>query len=122
MPVQFVPEKAELSLRNPENLILVENSIDEVVIRAARDNLSEKDKGWLIRYLAAEGFISNEFEDCGRPGWQSATPITWVVDHGWTRPGPVQLQRVDRFIIQLFVSASVLWLAQMAVAFLYSSL
>jgi hypothetical protein len=122
MPVQFVPEKAELSLRNPENLILVENSDCEVVIRSVRDNLSEREKASLIRYLAAEGFISNDFEDCGKPGWQCATPITWVVDHGWTRPGPAHLQRVDRFIIQLFVSASVLWLAQMAVAFLYSSL
>ena len=44
MRVQFVPQKAELSLRNPENLILVENSEDSVVIRAARDNFSERKK------------------------------------------------------------------------------
>jgi len=120
MRVQFVPEKAELSLRHPENLILVENSADEVVIRAARDNLSEREKAWLIRYLAAEGFICDEFENFGKSGWRSATPITWMVDHDWTRREPTHLQRVDRFIIQLFVSASVLWLALMAFAFLRS--
>src|SRR5215468_65408 len=105
MPVQFVPEKAELSLRNPENLILVENSAGEVIIRAVRDNLSEREKASLIRYLAAEGFISDEFEDFGKSSWRSGTPIKWVVDHGWTRPGPAHLQRVDRVMIQLFVSA-----------------
>jgi hypothetical protein len=117
MRVQFVPEKAELSLQNPENLVLVENSGDGVVIRAARDNLSERKKAWLIRYLAAEGFISDEFEDF-RTNW-TGTSITWVVDQSWIRHRIIRLQRVDRFLIQLFVSASVLWLALMIFAFVH---
>lgn len=118
MRVQFVPEKAELSLRNPENLILIENSGDGVVIRAARDNLSERKKAWLIRYLAAEGFISDEFEDFRTDDWTGAS-IIWVVDQSWLRRKIAHLQRVDRFMIQLFVSVSVLWLALMAFAIVH---
>jgi hypothetical protein len=120
MRVQFVPETAELSLRKPENLILVENSEDSVVIRAARDNFSERAKVCFIRYLAAEGFISGEFEQFRKSDWRG-TAITWVVGHGWVRREPAYLQRLDRFIIQLFVSASILWLAQMSLAFLCST-
>jgi hypothetical protein len=121
MRVQFVPEKAQLSLLKPENLILVENSEERVVIRATRDNFSEREKACFIRYLAAEGFISDEFEDFRKSGWHG-TSIAWLVDQGWSKREPVHLQRVDRFMIQLFASASVLWLGQMAFAFLYSAL
>ncbi len=120
MRVQFVPEKATLSLRNPENLIVVENSGDSVVIRATRDNFSEREKVCFIRYLAAEGFISDEFEHFRKSDWPG-TSITWVVDHRWVRRKPAYLQRVDRFMIQLFVFASILWLAQMSFAFLSSA-
>src|SRR6266481_4991782 len=80
MRVQFVPEKAELDLRSPKNLILIENNEDSVVIHAARDNLSERGKACFIRYLAAEGFISNEFERFGKSGSRPTTSITWVVE------------------------------------------
>src|SRR5215475_10740284 len=104
MRVQFVPEKVEMSLQNPENLILVENSGDGVVIRATRDNLSDRKKAWFIRYLAAEGFISDEFEHFRTVDW-TGTSIRWVVDQSWTRREITHSQRVDRLMIQLFVSA-----------------
>jgi hypothetical protein len=121
MRVQFVPERTKLSLRNPENVILVENSEASVVIRAAHDGFSEGEKVCFIRYLAAEGFISDEFENFRKSGWQG-TPITWTLDQSWAKRGPGYLQRVDRFMIQLFASASIMWLAQIAFAFLYSAL
>jgi len=121
MRVQFVPQKAELSLRNPENLILVENSEDSVVIRAARDNFSERKKVCFIRYLAAEGFISDEFQGFGKSGSRRTTSISWVVDQDPLKCEPAQLQRADRFMIQLFISASALWLALMVFAFLHSA-
>jgi hypothetical protein len=120
MRVQFVPQKAELPLLNPKNLIVVENSEDCVVIRAARDNFSEREKVCFIRYLAAEGFISDQFERFRESDWQG-TSIAWVVDQSWVKREPAHLQRVDRFMIQLFVSASILWLAQMSLAFLSSA-
>ena len=120
MRVQFVPEKAELPLLNPKNLIVVENSEDSVVIRAARDNFSERKKVCFIRYLAAEGFISDEFQGFGKSGSRRTTSISWVVDRDPLKCEPAQLKRADRFMIQLFVSASVLWLALMTFAFLQS--
>jgi len=120
MRVQFVPQKAELSLRNPENLILVENSEDSVVIRAARDNFSERKKVCFIRYLAAEGFISDEFQGFGKSGSRRTTSISWVVDQERAQRQCTHLERVDRFMIQLFLWASALWLALMAFAFLHS--
>ena len=121
MRVQFVPEKATLSLRNPENLILVENSEDSVVIRAARDNFSERKKVCFIRYLAAEGFISDEFQGFGKSGSRRTTSISWVVDQDPLKCESAQLKRADRFMIQLFISASALWLALMVFAFLHSA-
>jgi hypothetical protein len=121
MRVQFVPEKAELALRSPKNLILVENNEDGVVIHAARDNLSERGKACFIRYLAAEGFISDDFERFGKSGSRRTTSITWVVERDRAQRQPTRLERADRFMIQLFVSASVLWLALMAYAFLHSA-
>src|SRR4029077_13402553 len=121
MRVQFVPQKAELSLRNPENLILVENSEDSVIIRAARDNFSERKKVCFIRYLAAEGFMSDEFKGFGKSGSRRTTSISWVVDQEPLKHEPAQFKRADRFMIKLFISASALWLALMVIAFLHSA-
>jgi hypothetical protein len=67
MRAQTIPKKAELSLQNPENLILVENTEDGVIIRAARDNFCKQRKLLFIRYLAAEGYISDEFQNSANP-------------------------------------------------------
>lgn len=116
MRVQFVPRKARLSLRSPNNLILVENSENRVVIRAARNDFSEHEKAIFIRYLAAEGFISDEFESYRNSGWRGSS-ISWAV--GAPRQS-TRLERVQRIMIQLLVMASVLWLALIAFALLRS--
>jgi hypothetical protein len=121
MRVQYVPQKAQLHLRNPNNLILLENNVDGVVIRAARDNLSERAKACFIRYLAAEGFISDEFKSFGKSGSHHTTSITWVVEQNCARRQHSRLQRVERFMIQLLISASALWLALLAFALLRSA-
>jgi len=120
MRVQFVPERVQLSLQNPENFIQIENSDDHVVIRAARDNFNERERISFIRYLAAEGFISDEFGSFGKSG-RLGTSITWIVDGNQPKPTPAYLQRIDRFLIQLVVSASILWLVLMALDFLRST-
>jgi hypothetical protein len=112
MHVQSIPQKSELSLQRPENLIEVENSDGSVIIRAARDNFSERRKEFFIRYLAAEGFIPGDFEKYA---------IIWAIDLGWVEHGPVLVQRTNRFMLRLFISASLLWLALMSIAFLWSA-
>ena len=121
MRVQYVPQKAQLPLRNPNNLILVENNADGVVIRAARDNFSERAKACFIRYLAAEGFISDEFKSFGRSGSPHTTSIVWVVEQNWARRQHSRLERIERFMIQLLISASAVWLALLAFALLRSA-
>ena len=118
MRVQFVPRKARLSLRNPKNLILVENSENRVVIRAAHDDFSEREKATLIRYLAAEGFISDEFERYQQRGWRGSS-IRWTVERAQRQS--TRLERVERFMIQLLVTASALWLALLAFALFHSA-
>lgn len=121
MRVQIVPEKTELSLGNPENLLLIENNEGGVVIRAARDNFSERGKACFIRYLAAEGFISVEFERFPRTASHASTSITWAVDQSWVKRDYAVRQRANRFMIRLFIVASALWLAFMTFAFLHSA-
>ena len=116
MRVQSVPKKAELSLQNPENLILVENNEDGVMIRAARDNFSERKKLCFIRYLAAEGYISDEFQYFGKSAPHDSLSIIWAIDGTLVNNSPAILQRANRFMIRLILAASVLWLALLALA------
>jgi hypothetical protein len=95
MRVQIVPEKTELSLQNPKNLILVENNDDGVIIRAARDNFSERGKASFIRYLAAEGFISEDFQTFPKSASGSSTSIIWAVDQSWVKHDYVIRQRAN---------------------------
>src|SRR3954470_18010644 len=83
MRVQTVPKKAELYLQNPENLILVENTEDGVIIRAARDNFSKQRKLLFIRYLAAEGYILDEFQNFGKSARHDSLSIIWAIDRTW---------------------------------------
>lgn len=114
MRVQTVPKKAELSVQSPENLILVENSHDGVIIRAARDNFSDRRKLFFIRYLAAEGYISDEFQNFGKSTPHGSLSIVWAIDRGWIKNAPALLRRANRFMIRLLLAASILWLALMA--------
>jgi hypothetical protein len=117
MRVQFVPEKAKLSLFNPRKRILVENSDEGVIITAAHDNFSEPEKVCLVRYLAAEGFISDDFEDFAKSGGHVSTPVSWTVQQARPMREP-SLKCANRFMIRLFISASVLWLLLIIFAFL----
>lgn len=101
MRVQFVPEKTELSLLYPENLIVVKNSESRVLIRVTHDNFSEQEKIVLIRYLAAEGFISDEFENFRKSGWHGS-PIIWTVSRKPVNRVRGFLKSFWRFMIQLF--------------------
>ena len=121
MRVQFVPQKTELSLNNPDNLILIENQDDRVLIRAARDNFSERGKVFFIRYLAAEGYISDEFQEFPNSASHGSASISWAVDRSWVKLDPSRLERTNRFMVWLIVFVSVMWLALMTLAFWHAA-
>src|SRR6266498_5245282 len=98
MRVQYVPEKVELTLRDPEKRIVVENSDHGVVIHSAPHNFTRREKIRVIRYLAAEGFISDEFEDFATPDSRMPTPIAWGADPKLAISQPSGLRRVDRLM------------------------
>jgi hypothetical protein len=116
MRVQAVPKKAKLSLESPENLILVENNEDGVIIRAARDNFTERRKILFIRYLAAEGYICDEFQNFGKSTWRHSFSLIWAVERNWMKKAPAVLRGANLFMIRLLLAASILWLALMALA------
>ncbi len=121
MRVQIVPEKTTLSLHSPENLILIENADGGVIIRAAFDNLSEQGKASIVRYLVAEGFISDEFQGFPNSISQGSSSIIWVVDQSWVKREHALRKRADRFMVRLFVATSVLWVVLMSYALLHSA-
>ena len=55
------PQQFEFAISS-SNQILVENHAEEVIIRAARDTLSSREKLFIIRHLAMEGFIPERYQ------------------------------------------------------------
>ena len=73
-----VPERFELYIPDLDNHLLIENNEGGVVIRAARDNLSDKRKTYFIRHLAAEGFIPDRYEWFPDPAEDGFLGVKWV--------------------------------------------
>ena len=110
------PAPIQFSTHNPPNLIVVERCRDGVVIRAAQNNFSERRKAFLIRQLAAEGYIPDPFEQ-----FTEAAPIpglTWIVDRSLMVVGWEATNRTRRFMQRLIAGACLLLLCEVALAFL----
>jgi len=100
-----------------DNLLLVESSPEAVVIRAARDNFSERRKMFFIRELAAEGFIPDEYQwSCG-PGSYGQGGLAWLVDRSWIRLPDAWARRSRCFMHRLLAGSCVLWLVLMTAVF-----
>ena len=115
-----IPRIAELSTQNPENFIRVENCADSVVIRAARNNFSERRKSFFIRHLATEGYIPADYAWSPADGGSWGSRLQWIVDSSWGRTGPEPARRATPFMIRLMVYGSLLWLELMALLLLYA--
>ncbi len=59
---QETPTQFEFYLPELDNMVLVESGPEGVVIRAARNNFSERRKSFFIPQLAAEGYIPDIYE------------------------------------------------------------
>ncbi len=112
------PELFELSIRRPENHLLIENRADTVFIRAARDNFSPREKRFFVRYLATEGYIPPRyrwFSECEETGYSR---LTWSID-GFREPPLAEVRRkAVRQVLRAILGAGLVWLALMIYAFL----
>ena len=97
----------EFSTNNPENVIVIENYGERVIFRAAHDNFSARRKAFLIRQLAAEGYIPGRYERLTEDDWDHS--LTWVVDRSLIRMGPEAKRRVSRFMQRLIMGSCLLW-------------
>ena len=113
----LVPELVVLATAQPENLIIVENHANKVVIRAARDNYSERRKTCFMRYLATEGYIPDYYQWLGdreRP----LCGLDWVADGSLLKDQSSETSQPLRQVLRVLFCAGLLWLALMSFAFL----
>jgi hypothetical protein len=110
-----LPFSVQFSTHNPPNLIIIESHRNQVVFRAAQDNFSERRKAFLIRQLAAEGYIPDEFEEYTEHTRNSN--LIWVIDRSLLYIGPEASRRCSRFMQRLVVGGCVLWLVEIGLLF-----
>jgi hypothetical protein len=91
-----------------DTLLQVEESDGTVVVRATRDTVSERRKQCFIRELAAEGFIPDSYRWFLLASSESFRGVRWVVDTSWVKLSEVVTIRVRRFMMRLFLSATLL--------------
>ena len=108
-PIQF-------STLNPENIIAIENHGNRVTFRAAYDNFSIRRKAFLIRELAAEGYIPDRFEYVTEDLWDDG--LTWLVDRSLAVMGVEATRRCNRAMQRLLLTGCALWLAEITILLL----
>ncbi len=104
------------STHNPENFIIIENRRKGVVIRAAQNNFSPRRKAFLIRQLAAEGYIPDRYEQVTEEAWDRT--LVWVVDRSLLMLGREAARRTRRAMQRLIVGGCALWLLEIALLLL----
>ncbi len=114
------PRQAEFRISRPRNVIVVENCGDVVLVRAARDNFSERRKRLFIRHLAAEGFIPGRFEKLSAESVNGVPGLEWIVETA--KPVSEAVQRPSPLLRILWIVflGSLLWLGLMVLAFSHS--
>jgi len=113
-----LPGRFELRHHCPDNLILVENYFNEVIIRAARDNFSARQKLFFIRHLAAEGYIPARYQRLAEFGETAQERFTWVIDRSWLGRGATIRCEANQFMYGLFFGGVLMWLALIIALFL----
>jgi hypothetical protein len=101
----------EFSLSGSDNLVLVETTADEVIIRTSRDGLSEERKAAFIRELANEGFIPDSYRWRGYARWH--VDPTWP----WERSADLNAFTFP-LMAKLYAGSAAFWLSVMVLLFL----
>ena len=97
-----------------DTLLLVEETSDEVVVRATRNTFSAERKAAFVRRLASEGFISDSFRWYSSVEPRTDPRVRRVIDHSWLQIGENVRATARRFMVRLLVSAAVLWVLLLA--------
>jgi hypothetical protein len=108
------PRPYEFYLRDLDNYLLVESSARGVVIRASRNNCSERRKAFFLREISAEGYIPDRRQ--APTALQPPRDVEWIIDESWKTPSPPRLG--TSLMVGLLVSATVLWLGLITLVFL----
>jgi hypothetical protein len=112
-PVVYAP--ISFSTHNPPNLVVIERERDAVLFRAAQDNFSPRRKAFLIRQLAAEGYIPDQYE-----WFTEEAPVkglTWVTDRSLLFVGPEATRRTRRIMQGVIAGGCLLWFLEIVLAF-----
>lgn len=109
---KLLAKEFEFYLSDLDNMLLVQGGEDgRVTVRCTQENLSERQKVFFIRELAAEGFIPDEYQ------WYSGTTtgslrVQWIKDWSWVKVPETMTGRS----VKLLLVACVFWLAAVRVA------
>ncbi|HEV2394650.1 MAG TPA: hypothetical protein VG146_20045 [Verrucomicrobiae bacterium] len=115
MRIEAISEKpVPFFMFEPDNVIYVEQHGEQVVIRAARNNYSERRKCFFIRHLAAEGHIASRYERLSEPKAPCPPGMLWVIDVSLMRLGLEAMRRTNRFIHRLLFGSGCLWALEIA--------
>ena len=112
-PVVYAP--ISFSTHNPRNLVVIERDGESVLIRAAQDNFSARRKAFLIRQLAAEGYIPDEYERFTEEA--PVEGLTWVIDRSLLFIGAEARKRTGRIMRRVIAGGCLLWLLELTLAF-----
>ena len=114
----LLEKKFEFCFPHLDTLVLVEESEDEVVIRATRNTFSEQRKIRFIHELAAEGFISDSYQQVSSLESASWLRVRWLKDASWLKLDAAQVARTRTIMVRLLLGSAVLWSTTMAMLFL----
>ncbi len=87
-----------------------------MLVRAAQGNFSERRKAFLIRQLAAEGYIPDQFET-----FTEEAPVgglTWTIDRSLLVIGPAATRRTRRFMQRLIAGGCLVLVLEIVLVFL----
>ena len=102
------PGQVEFRIFRPRNFIVVENWAEKVVIRAARDNFSERRKRAFVRHLAAEGFIPDRYETVAMGRGKAIVGVDWIIERAEPVEVPPARSRLPQVLLSVLFGAGLL--------------
>jgi hypothetical protein len=108
--------------RRPDYVVRVENHAPKVLIRVIRGCLSEREKDFFVRHLAAEGFIPDCYRWFSGDYNEASSGIEWCVEDCSVKNNLktiVTQPRASVVMIRFLICASILWLVELT--FLFST-